>query len=142
MSQLANCPRCNALFMKSSFQTVCASCLKEEERAYEIVYKFLKNRKPAVHDVSDRRKTGVEEELILKFIRQKRIQISNFPNLGYPCERCGTLIREGRYCMSCEQDLASQMSQLDQLEQLERERNNSSKGTYYTFKPKMTDSLN
>ncbi|MCY7779186.1 TIGR03826 family flagellar region protein [Bacillus haynesii] len=137
MNQLANCPRCNALFMKSSFQTVCASCLKEEERAYETVYKFLKkqeNRQSTMFQIVE--KTGVEEELILKFIRQKRIQISNFPNLGYPCERCGTLIREGRYCMSCEQDLASQMSQLDQLEQLEKQKNNSSKGTYYTFKPK------
>ena len=44
MSQLANCPRCNALFMKSSFQTVCVSCLKEEERAFETVYKFLKKQ--------------------------------------------------------------------------------------------------
>lgn len=97
---------------------------------------FWKTGKPTVYNVSDRRKTGVEEELILKFIRQKRIQISNFPNLGYPCERCGTLIREGRYCLSCDQDLASQMSQLDQLEQLEKEKRNSSKGTYYTFNPK------
>lgn len=57
MSQLANCPRCNALFMKSSFQTVCVSCLKEEERAFETVYKISeKTGKPTVYNVSDRRK--------------------------------------------------------------------------------------
>ncbi|ASB87172.1 hypothetical protein OZL92_08670 [Bacillus sonorensis] len=137
MNQLANCPNCNALFLKNSFQTVCNSCLKEEERSFEKVYKFLKkqeNRQSTMIHIVE--KTGVEEELILKFIRQKRIQLSNFPNLGYPCERCGTTIREGRYCQSCDQDLASQISQLDQLEQLEKEKGNSSKGTYYTFQPK------
>lgn len=137
MNQLANCPNCNALFLKNSFQTVCNSCLKEEERSFEKVYKFPKkqeNRQSTMIHIVE--KTGVEEELILKFIRQKRIQLSNFPNLGYPCERCGTTIREGRYCQSCDQDLASQISQLDQLEQLEKEKGNSSKGTYYTFQPK------
>ncbi|MDA7025515.1 hypothetical protein PJ311_02685 [Bacillus sp. CLL-7-23] len=137
MSQLANCPRCEALFMKSSFQTVCHKCLKEEELCFEKVYKFIKkqkNRQSTMMQIVE--ETGVDEELILKFIKQKRIQISHLPNLGYPCDRCGASIRAGRYCAACEQDIAGQMSQMDHMEQLEKEIRDRSKGTYYNFNPK------
>lgn len=30
MGELANCPKCNALFLKTKLQTVCQACIKEE----------------------------------------------------------------------------------------------------------------
>ncbi|MCY8328264.1 hypothetical protein MOC47_05325 [Bacillus spizizenii] len=137
MGELANCPKCNALFLKTKLQTVCQACIKEEEKSFEIVYKFLRkqeNRQSTLSRITE--ETGVEEELILKFIRQKRIQITHLPNLVYPCERCGTSIREGKFCKACQSDLKTQMDHLDHEEALKTERENSKKDTYYAYNTK------
>lgn len=137
MNQLANCPKCNALFLKNEWHTVCQSCLKEEEKKFEAVYDFLKkqrNRQATLHQVSE--ETGVEEELILKFIRQKRIQLAKFPNLGYPCERCKTIIREHRYCTKCREEISKQLDPLNHKEAVDSSDKSSSNETYYAIRTK------
>ncbi|MGY3836126.1 TIGR03826 family flagellar region protein [Bacillus atrophaeus] len=132
MGELANCPKCNALFLKTKLQTVCQACIKEEEKAFETVYKFLRkqeNRQSTLNRITE--ETGVEEELILKFIRQKRIQITHLPNLAYPCERCGTSIREGKFCKACQSDIEGQMDRLNQEIASKSKGGNGSKDTYY-----------
>ncbi|MCY8836059.1 TIGR03826 family flagellar region protein [Bacillus atrophaeus] len=137
MGELANCPKCNALFLKTKLQTVCQACIKEEEKAFETVYKFLRkqeNRQSTLNRITE--ETGVEEELILKFIRQKRIQITHLPNLAYPCERCDTSIREGKFCKACQSDIEGQMDRLNQEIASKSKGGNGSKDTYYAYNTK------
>jgi len=138
MGELANCPKCNGLFVQTQLRTVCDKCFKEEENAYETVYQFLRkreNRKAELDVVVEA--TGVSKELILKFIRQGRIMLSNFPNLGYPCEKCGKTIREERLCNDCKNDIHKQLNQIEQ-EKMISERNNQSnhQTTFYSQGPK------
>jgi flagellar operon protein (TIGR03826 family) len=101
MAELANCPRCGDLFVKDR-KPVCDKCFKEEEAAFEKVYKFVKdssNRMATREDIS--KETGVKEDWIVNFIRTGRLRITAFPNLGYPCETCGDTIRRGRLCEKC-----------------------------------------
>ncbi|MGE8206888.1 TIGR03826 family flagellar region protein [Heyndrickxia sp. NPDC080065] len=102
MAELQNCPRCGTLYVRNSFRDVCEKCYKEEEKKYEIVYTFLKKQenRSATKDIVVE-KTGVDEELIFKWIRKGRLQLTRFPNLGYPCAKCGTIIREGKLCTNC-----------------------------------------
>jgi flagellar operon protein (TIGR03826 family) len=138
MGELANCPKCNALFVKTQFRTVCDACFKEEETAYETVYQFLRkreNRKALLQEVIDG--TGVSEGLILKFIRNGRIQLANFPNLGYPCEKCGKPIREDRLCENCKKDIHKQLNLMEQEEKIsERNKTTEENYTYYSQSPK------
>lgn len=138
MGELANCPKCNSLFVQTQLRTVCDTCFKEEENAYETVYQFLRkreNRKAELDVVVEA--TGVSKELILKFIRQGRIMLSNFPNLAYPCEKCGKTIREERLCNDCKNDIHKQLNQIEQ-EKMISERNNQSnhQTTFYSQGPK------
>lgn len=138
MGELANCPKCNSLFVQTQFETVCDKCYKKEEEAYEAVYKYLKkreNRKAQLDEVVE--STDVSKELILKFIRQGRIQLINFPNLGYPCEKCGTTIREDRLCGDCKKNIHKQIHQMEQ-ENIISERNmqSSRTTTFYSQSPK------
>ena len=138
MGELANCPKCNSLFVHTQLRTVCDKCFKEEEKDYETVYQFLRkreNRKAELDVVVEA--TGVSKELILKFIRQGRIMLSNFPNLGYPCEKCGKTIREERLCNDCKNDIHKQLNQIEQ-EKVISERNNQSnhQTTFYSQGPK------
>lgn len=131
MGELANCPVCDTLFVQTQFRSVCDKCHKEEEKKYEAVYAFLRkreNRKALLDEVVEG--TGVSKDLILKFIRNGRIQLSSFPNLGYPCEKCGTLIRNDRLCGSCGNDIKKQLHQVEQEAQIsERNKRQSSPST-------------
>jgi flagellar operon protein (TIGR03826 family) len=96
---LDNCPRCGKLFAKG-FKEVCPSCLREIDKEYQLCADFLReNKGSTIHEVSDA--TSVTIRQITKFIREGRISIVNAPNLSYPCESCGTLIRDNHLCDDC-----------------------------------------
>lgn len=44
MAELANCARCNAVFVKG-VRSVCQNCYKEEEKEFETVCRFLREQK-------------------------------------------------------------------------------------------------
>lgn len=110
MGELSNCPKCNDVFVKTQFRDICQNCWKEEEKQYETVYQFIRkreNRAATIGQVEEQ--TGVEEEHILKFIRSGRLQITHFPNLGYPCDKCGKIIRTGKLCETCAVELRKEL---------------------------------
>jgi flagellar operon protein (TIGR03826 family) len=131
MGELTNCPRCGRLFVKHSIRDVCEQCYKEEEALFEKVYQFLRkreNRTATMAQVVEA--TGVSESLITKWIKIGRLQLVHFPNLGYPCESCGTMIREGQLCPKCRTRLQTQLKQLEEEKQRQRQRI----ATYYVQK--------
>jgi flagellar operon protein (TIGR03826 family) len=128
---LANCPNCGSLFVKNQFRDICENCYREEEEAFQKVYHFLRkreNRMATIAQIVDA--TGVKESLVIKFIKSGRLKIAQFPNLGYPCDRCGTLIRQGRLCANCSKDLNKQLEMLQKEEEMKK-RSNVEK-VYYT----------
>jgi len=136
MNELANCANCNSVFVKN-IRNICRDCYQAEEEAFEIVYRFLiqrKNREATLTEIVEA--TGVEEKLIIKFIKEKRLRTSQFPKLGYPCEQCKTDIVTGRLCSNCSQKLVSELEKIDNIDaqrtkaQQERERHAK---IYYSF---------
>ena len=122
MNELSNCPECGDIFLKTPFKDVYQKCWKEEEKNYEIVYNYLRKRenrtatlKQVVED------TEIEEGLILKFIRNGRLKLANFPNLGYPCDNCGVLIRTGRMCQPCADKITEELRKFDREEARRKE---------------------
>ncbi|WP_044896016.1 TIGR03826 family flagellar region protein [Bacillus alveayuensis] len=134
MGELANCSKCHALFIKTKFRDICDACYKEEEKAFETVYNFLRKRENRTATLTEVVKgTGVSEELILKFIRQRRIQLTHYPNLGYSCEKCGTIIREGKLCENCTMELKREIERLHKYNEEKSQGNRQA--TYYSFDP-------
>ncbi|MDQ0192190.1 TIGR03826 family flagellar region protein [Paenibacillus wynnii] len=96
---LDNCPRCGRLYLKNVME-MCQVCVKELEYQYEICVKYLRENKGTnIQELSDATEISIKE--ITRFIREGRISIANAPNMMYPCEVCGTLIREGHMCDNC-----------------------------------------
>lgn len=96
---LDNCPRCGKLFSKN-FRDVCPVCIRDIDKEYQLCADYLREYKGAmIGELSDQ--TGVSIKQITKFIREGRISMVNAPNLSYPCESCGTLIREHNLCDDC-----------------------------------------
>lgn len=121
LGKLANCSRCDALFVQAA-RDICPKCYQIVEQEYELCAKFLRkreNRGSTIYQVSEA--TGVSVKQITKFIKEGRISVEGNPHLGYPCESCGTLIRKGNICESCMRALKHDITQdLDVEERLEQ----------------------
>ncbi|RAP73940.1 TIGR03826 family flagellar region protein [Paenibacillus montanisoli] len=104
---LGNCPRCGKLFAKN-FRDVCPACIKEIDNEYTLCSDYLRKHKGAIiTELSDA--TGVSIKQITKFIREGRISLVGAPNLMYPCEMCGILIRDNTKCESCRAKLLKEI---------------------------------
>lgn len=118
----------------TKFSDVCDACYKEEEGAqYDKVYAYIRkktNRTASMMQVV--METGVEERLIIKFVRTGKLRISQFPNLGIPCEKCGANIKSGKLCGKCTNSLVTDLQAFENEEKrLTEIQGNDKKNTYY-----------
>ncbi|MRH41967.1 hypothetical protein GH741_04670 [Aquibacillus halophilus] len=133
MGELANCPRCNDLFVKG-VRDFCQQCFKEEEHAFQTVYDFIKqrkNRQATVLQIVDA--TGIDEQFILKFVKEKRLRASQFPNLNYPCEKCGKGIDEGVLCKDCSSELVGDLQKQEEIDQVAEKNKQKESHTYVSY---------
>lgn len=133
MAELANCQNCNAVFAKN-IRDICQKCYEEEEKCFEIVYRFLmkrKNREATIDDIVEG--TEVKESLIIKFIREKRLRLSQFPQLAYPCERCGNDIQTGSICPSCQQSFQTDLEKHEKMLERKKKETESKTNVYYSY---------
>jgi len=100
---LTYCPKCGRLFSKN-FREVCNNCHQELEKDYERCAEHLrKNRGMDIQQLSEETEISIKQ--IARWVREGRISMMDAPNLSYPCESCGTLIREGHICENCRKRL-------------------------------------
>src|SRR5699024_11870168 len=75
MAELKNCERCGEIFASIGDKDVCPKCGRQEEEDFQKVYRFLtnrKNREATILEIVEA--TGVEEDLIIKFMKQNRLR--------------------------------------------------------------------
>ena len=131
MGDLRNCPICNSVFVKTNLRDVCESCYKVEQKNFDKVYNFIRkreNRKATIQEIVDA--TEVEDELIMKWIRNGKLRVSDFPNLGYPCDKCGTLIQKGSICSDCSTGLKKDLLKVEEEKRRIQELRKRDKATY------------
>jgi len=136
--ELDNCPRCGKLFAKN-FREVCPACIKIIDQEYQVCADYLrKNKGATINVLSD--ETGVTIKQITKFIREGRISLVGAPNMSYPCEACGTLIREGNLCLDCKTRLLSDVNKSKaQQASKETEKNPQSASAVYRIMDRLRD---
>lgn len=134
MTELGNCARCGKVFAKT-VRDICPECYRKEEEDFQKVYRFLQNRKNREATITEIvEATGVDEDTIIKFLKEKRLRPSDFPKLGYPCEKCGKNIVQGRICEDCAKFIRSEARVHEELQKREEERKKrKEESVYYTF---------
>ncbi|NLJ71735.1 MAG: MerR family transcriptional regulator [Syntrophomonadaceae bacterium] len=130
MSGLKNCARCGRLFAGEG-RTVCRKCQVAEDDDYSIVRKYVRDYPGAsVFEVAEA--TGVEEEKILHFLRDGRLQSQGLASM-LECERCGRSINEGKYCSACVKELQNEIGHiLPSKNNMDKDIPKSSKDRMYT----------
>lgn len=131
MGELRNCPKCGGFFNYTGVREVCPKCTQDEEKMYEVVYRFLRkreNRAATVERIVE--VTGVEEELLYKWVRKNRLQPALFPNLGYPCDQCGRITTSGKLCNECVDGLKKDLNKFNAAREFRQAREKQDKATY------------
>lgn len=107
MGELRNCPVCGKVFVKLS-KNLCPDCIDKEEREFEEVRQYLKDNPGAsVGEIFE--VTGVEEDKILKWIREGRVEAYIGKGCVLTCKRCGSDIIAGNLCSKCAQVFAAEI---------------------------------
>lgn len=114
-----NCSRCGRVFVRG-VKDICPSCVKEIEMMYDKCLQYLReNRGATITDVSEATEVSIKQ--ITAFIREGRISLMNAPNLSYPCDVCGVLIRAGNICDNCRQRLVKDVNRLNKDEEWKKQ---------------------
>ena len=56
---------------------------------------------------------SIELGQIYRFIKEGRLIITFYPNLGYRCEKCEKRIRENKICDTCAKGIREELLKLD-----------------------------
>lgn len=137
MGELRNCPKCGDFFNYTGIREICPKCAMDEEKMYETVYRFLRKRENRAATV-DRivEVTGVEKELLYKWVKKNRLQPALFPNLGYPCDNCGRLTTKGKLCENCSSQLKSDLNRFEAGREFRKNIEEKTRGTYLVDRKK------
>ncbi|GAX88892.1 TIGR03826 family flagellar region protein [Effusibacillus lacus] len=107
---LTNCKQCGRLFNRY-MKDICPDCVKADENDFYKVSGFLReNRGASPQEVNEA--TGVSLDKIYRYIREGRLIATHFPNMTYPCERCGIPIGMGRFCRNCTEELKAEINRI------------------------------
>lgn len=137
MPEVKNCPNCGALYMENAFREVCDKCHKDEEKLFNEVYTFLRKRENrAATQERIIEVTGVKEETLYRWIKKGRLSTKIFPNLGYPCDKCGKIISSGKICDSCLNELSSDLKAFETQQQWNERNRDTVVSAYHSLNSK------
>lgn len=103
-----NCKECGRIFNYVSGSSLCPSCVKDLDKKFEQVKEYIYDHPGAgIQEVSEANEVSTMQ--IKQWIRQERLSFTEESAIGLDCEKCGTLIKTGRYCNSCKNQMANSL---------------------------------
>ncbi|MDF2557332.1 MAG: flagellar protein [Bacillales bacterium] len=127
-AQLMNCRKCGKLFLR--VKQICEDCYNKQEEDFKKVTDYLREFPGStIHELVE--ETKVSATQIREFILAERILSSNFSNLSYSCESCGSKIQSGKLCSNCLQTINKLAKQVTQEVTPHREVEKSGKSSGY-----------
>lgn len=84
------------------------SCRDENEKKFQDVKKYVEEHRHAgIQEVSQ--ECEVEVRQIQQWIREERLAFADDSPIGINCERCGAMIRTGRFCEKCKKEVMNDL---------------------------------
>lgn len=103
-----NCARCGRMFNYVSGPPICPRCQADAEQKFVEVKKYIQDHKNApITQIAE--ECEVTTSQIHQWIRQERLEFSEDSAIGLACEKCGAMIRTGRFCEKCKGEMATRL---------------------------------
>lgn len=108
--EVRNCKGCGKLFNYIGTLTpMCPQCMKSLDEKYEAAKKYIyDNPNASINEVSTEVDVSIQQ--IQRWIRQERLSFSDISPIGIDCEKCGAMIKTGRFCQTCKASMKTEFS--------------------------------
>jgi len=103
-----NCKSCGRLFNQMGREKLCPACTDKLEEKFQEVKRYLEEN-PSVSINQLAEATEVSSKQIKEWVREERLCFAEGSLDGIECEKCGTLIRTGRYCDKCRSSITNNL---------------------------------
>ena len=106
MNDIRNCRICGKIFNYVMGPVVCPRCKEKLEEKFQEVKKYIQDNHGAdIPEVSEA--CDVDPAQIRQWIREDRLQFADDSPIMIPCEKCGKMIRSGRFCEQCKAEMTN-----------------------------------
>ncbi len=95
-----NCRKCGRVFNYVVGPILCQHCMEEQEKVFQNVKKYVQEH-PGADMVVVSEECEVEISQIRQWIREERLEFAEDSPIRIACEKCGAMIRSGRFCDQC-----------------------------------------
>ena len=103
-----NCKGCGRLFNVIGKEKLCPACRKALDDKFAQVKEYLENNPNSSVD-----KVAIENDVstkqIRQWVREERLIFAEGSVEGIDCEGCGKMIRTGRFCDDCKNNLTKDL---------------------------------
>lgn len=101
-----NCRKCGRLFNYAMGPIMCPQCRDALEGKFKEVKSYIQNHPNCgIKEVSE--ECEVDTTQIQQWLREERLQFAEGSMVQLSCESCGELIRSGRFCDKCKNEMAN-----------------------------------
>ena len=109
--EVRNCKGCGKLFNYLQGPPLCPSCVRALDLKFEEVKEYVYDHpRVGMQEVSEDLEVPISQ--IKQWIREERLAFCEDSMIGLECENCGAIIRTGRFCKKCKDQLARGLSDL------------------------------
>lgn len=106
-----NCRKCGRLFNYIAGYQMCPACKEALETKFQEVKEYVRDHKGAsINEVSEA--CDVEQAMIRQWLREERLELAEDSGIMLSCDACGALIRSGKFCLKCKNNLANGFNNL------------------------------
>lgn len=106
-----NCRMCGKLYnyIGGAYRGLCPDCIKKMEDKFVDVKEFINEHGTAtISQVSEACDVSVKQ--IEKWVREERLCFASDSPIGIACEKCGAMIKSGRFCDKCKSSMTNEFS--------------------------------
>ena len=102
------CRKCRRLFNYVMGPSFCPDCRAKEEDQFQVVKKYVQDHgRATMQEVAEA--CDVTMKQIQQWLRDDRLMLTEDSPLTIECEKCGKMIRAGKFCPSCSSEMAAQL---------------------------------
>lgn len=121
-----SCRSCGRLFNYLQGPSICPACRKKLEDKFEEVKNYIREHESAtIPEISEENDVSVKQ--IKQWVREERLVFTENSPVGIECENCGAMIRTGRFCDKCKNNMANNLKQMYAMPSMEEKKRSKDK---------------
>lgn len=114
--EIRNCKECGRIYNYVSGANLCPRCIKKMDEKFQEVKAYIyDNPGVGINEVSEIMEVSVAQ--LRRWIKEERLEFAEGSGAGIECEKCGTMIRSGRFCSKCKENLVNTLGNVYQKEE-------------------------